>query len=201
MNNKYTLGIIGTSGRMDDGARVNTSVYFDMYAIANVFVKTMAEKGYIFDTLISGGSAWADHIVIEMLLRNDVPNGHLCLPCNFTGINFVGNNSATILNDIHTKFTSKTTKNKSSLSEISNVLNGRATYSIYNGFTERNRAIANKSDFILAMTFGNKNIVKSGGTSNTVRSYLIKTLRNMQFNKAFHYNLNDKKLYPNATVE
>jgi len=57
-----------------------------------------------------------------------------------------------------------------------------------------------KSDFLLAMTFGNEHEVKEGGTAHCVKCYLDRVRKEGIFDKSFHYDLNSGKIYEGCTL-
>jgi len=60
------------------------------------------------------------------------------------------------------------------------------------GFLDRNLLVAKDADIFLAMTFGDKNEVKDGGTKHTVNAML------KQDKRGWHLDLNTLKLYRGA---
>jgi hypothetical protein len=62
----------------------------------------------------------------------------------------------------------------------------------HGGFLDRNLLVAKDADIFLAMTFGNKNEAKDGGTKHTVNSML------KQGKRGWHLDLNDLKLFRDA---
>lgn len=101
---------------------------------------------------------------------------------------FTGNESAKAANYYHSLFTRKS--GRDSLLELAIAIGNGARVSYSNGFYERNTLVAQESDILLAITFGNKEQVKPGGTSDTVGKYL-----NIGKTNAYHLNLNDLKIY------
>ena len=67
------------------------------------------------------------------------------------------------------------------------------------GFFARNTKVS-ESDVILAMTFGEKEYIKPGGTEDTIKKYIDRCKKTGCFNKSFHYNLNDGQIYSPAKV-
>lgn len=165
---KITLAVIGTAGRKDDYDKLTNYHYDRMISAAHKVIAI--EK---ITNLVSGGAAWADNVVCEI----DLPK-KIYLP--------------SVQKDLETakyyydKFRAK----------ISNP----ARYDLYGnteiisggGFLDRNLLVAKDADIFLAMTFGNDNEVKDGGTKHTVNAML------KQGKRGWHLNLNTLKLFCNA---
>lgn len=197
------LGIIGTAGRKDDAFRLKKTSFDTMCRVANEFLIQFEKNNNKIDTLVSGGAAWADHVAVNLFLNKKVQNLILYIPTEFQNGLFLADSTfnkfspGNTLNYYHSKFQSKT--KVLSLQEIQSAIEYEAKVVVCSGgFHGRNTEVANTSDVLLAMTFGNKNIVKDGGTADTVRKY-IKRINNIGiFPKCFHYNLFENKLYNNG---
>jgi hypothetical protein len=198
---EITLAIVGTAGRKDDERKVSLPLYKSMCIVAQSLIKQLNESNYPITHLVSGGAAWADHVAVSLFNEEKIPNLRLFLPCDFDNNKFLDDSSGVrgfslpgeTLNFYHSNFYRKT--NINSLSDIQIAKHkGAELHKCRGGFHGRNSMVA-KSDFILAMTFGDGNMVKEGGTADTIRKYLKRVGDDGSFNKAFHYNLNDGKIY------
>ena len=208
---EITFAIVGSDGTNDDANRLSRQHFDGMVIIAEGLLEQFAESNYKITTLVSGGGAFADHSCVKLFLNKKVPNLRLYLPCEFEGGSFVNNppnkipypegathDVASILNHYHKKFQLATHIN--SLSEIQIAkFKGAELLPCKGGFYDRNVMIS-KSDFLLAMTFGNGAEIKSGGTCHTVKCYLERVRKEGIFDKSYHYDLNTGKLYMGCVI-
>jgi hypothetical protein len=67
------------------------------------------------------------------------------------------------------------------------------------GFHTCNALIA-KSDFLLAIAYGEKNVVKDVVAEHIVRRYLERVRKENIFDKSYFYNLTDGKIYVGCNV-
>lgn len=189
------LAIIGSAARKDDADKLNISVHNKALNQAKIFcIKNKP------DELISGGACFIDFVSVQLFNEKLVKNLTLYLPCEFdiirhcfkdTGeMDFTINPGGT-LNYYHKRFAARTKID--SLLEIEKAIQNGAKTVIAFGLKERNTEIAKNSDMILAMTFGQKQLCKLGGTSDTVEKFF--DLQDGNYRKYYHYNLNDFKLY------
>jgi hypothetical protein len=208
-----TLAIIGTAGRKDDATK--------LAAIPNAFTKMCdTTKSFICArirahegiTLISGGAAWADHIAVALFLDSEFLKGFdkrltLATPCHFQTTGKIGyldtgefsfsQNPGGTINYYHRKFSeARKLPGNASLLEIRDALAKGATPLIGAGFHQRNTLVAQQADILLAFTFGDKNVVKNGGTADTVEKFL----QTKRHETACHCDLHTFKVYENATT-
>ena len=155
---------------------------------------------------MSGGAAGADHVAVKLFLNNKVSNLKLFLPAKWNDGMYYDNgktnsfdNSGGISNYYHKKFQNAT--HIHSLSEIQIAkLRGAELIEVERGFYARNALVA-KSDFLLAMTFGNESQVKIGsGSEHCVKCYLERVRKGDIFDKSFHYDLTSGKVYIGCTA-
>ena len=211
---EITLSIIGTAFRKDDKEKCSRQVFDSMVFVANELLTQLKDSNYPIGCLVSGGAGGADHVAVKLFLNKVVPNLRLYIPCQFSNgsfedewkkIKLAGRSNmdknispAQTLNYYHNIFQRKTSIN--SLTEIQLAFNeGAEVLSCKGGFHGRNAMVA-KSDIILAMTFGKENILKEGGSADTLRRYLARVKKEGFFDKSFHYNLNDGKVYTGAVA-
>lgn len=189
------LAIIGTAGRKSDAERLDINVWRQMRAITQRFIKQ--QEG--LKSLISGGAAWADHLAVDAFLCGHCPALTICLPCKWDSeqMKFYDTrvfdwriNPGGTSNHYHRKFSLAIKEN--SLIEIHNAINLGAEVIVEHGFKERNSLVA-RADILLAFTYGNKQIVKDGGTKDTVAKYLDYW---KEKSRAFHCDLNSMEIYP-----
>lgn len=156
------ISIIGTAGRKETFKKLNVQVFQKMIIDAEDQIKKFPIK-----ELISGGAAWADHIAVDLFLRNIIPSLTLYLPAEFKNEKFIENgfkSPGSIANYYHQRFSSKSGRN--SLKELTLSQLKGARFHIYDGFHQRNFEVA-KSDIILAYTFGEGDVPADGGTLHT----------------------------------
>ena len=218
-----TMGICGTAGRRDDANRLSKNHFEAMYECAHLMLEQFKESDYGVNTLISGGSSWADHSAVKLFLNKEVPHLKLFLPCPFltearqfdpTPLTSkeAENKRSTgeTLNALHFRFSQKVGFN--SLNEILLASQRGAEIITCKGFYQRNACVA-QSDILLAMTFGDLEWVKDGGhvdkktgeyklggTAFTVQAYLNRVKKLGTFDKSFHYCLSDGNIYAGCRV-
>lgn len=198
---EVTFSIIGTAGRKDDGKKLSLPHFNAMCIIASELIDQLSDTSYKITQVVSGGAAWADHVAIKLFLDKKVPKLRLYFPCEWNNGNFKEiqyKDAGSTANYYHKQFQIATHIN--SLSQIQTAINRGAEISCHNGFHARNSFVA-KSDFLLACTFGEENKVKDGGTAHTVETYLDRVRKEGFFNKSWHYNLSDGKLYEGCEVQ
>lgn len=161
----WTLAIIGTAGRGEDYSKLTPHHYHEMIFAAQKVIEV--EK---ITHLVSGGAAFADNIVCEFGLPTKIylPGDPKCL---------------STAKYYHEKFRAK-------IPDAADY--GEAEIISGGNFHSRNLLVARDADIFLAMTFGDKNEVKDGGTKHTVDAML------KQGKVGYHLDLNTLKLYKNA---
>ena len=207
---EITLAIVGSAGRKDDANRLTRKHFEAMYLVSEGLMSQINESNYPITHLVSGGAAWADHCAVRLFLDKKVPNLRLYIPAEWDngayatkasksvqGKDFLSDPGGT-LNYYHKQFQQKTGINGLSDIQIAKA-HGAELYCCRGGFYGRNAMVA-KSDFLLAMTFGDGAVVKEGGTADTVRRYLTRVRKDGIFNKSFHYDLNTKSIYEGCQV-
>ena len=160
------ISIIGSAGRNEDADKLNLKVYLKMYHQLKEFIYSImnANKIQLSDIeLISGGSAWADHLAILFFFEHQEVKLILHLPCVFIDTRFERNRYGNVLNELHQQFSQKCEIN--SLWQIEKAIELGAQVYFHDGFFRRNDLIA-KSDFMIAFTFGISQ-PKPGGTKDT----------------------------------
>lgn len=157
------VAIIGTAGRGTSFQNLNIEVFLKMLADTEKKLKNLGKKLI----LVSGGAAWADHLAVDLYLRNIYKNLILYLPAAFEKEQFIDNgfkSPGNTANYYHKKFSEKVGRN--TLKEIALTKEKGAQHFIFNGFHARNLEVA-KSDILLAYTFGSGQEPADGGTLHT----------------------------------
>jgi hypothetical protein len=168
------LAIIGTAGRKDDAAKLSKIHWQRMLDAARCIIRK--EKT---TSIISGGAAWADHIAVEIGIKDKVKT-KIWLPEN-------GRDLST-LHGYHGKFSSA--REKDTWKELNDCFKLKHfNIQSFGGFKDRNSKVADEADLFLAMTFGDKDQVKEGGTADTVRKMRVRGIN------GYHLDLNVLKLY------
>ena len=199
------MAIIGTAFRKDDAERCSKPLFEAMCIVANALIDQCGKNNYPITHLVSGGASGADHVAVKLFLNKKVPHLRLFLPTEWedgifrdTGVKDFIKNPGGTANYYHRQFQIKTGIN--SLSDIQIARNeGAELIPVVKGFYARNALVA-KSDFILAMTFGNDHEIKEGGTADTIRDYLNRVRKEGIFDKSFHYDLNSGKIFMGCTT-
>lgn len=206
-----TFAIVGTAGRRDDANRLSANHFQAMCECSRLLIKQFQESGYSVDTVVSGGAAWADHVAVKLFLGKEIPKLKLFFPCVFdmememyttSTISSKDNpnnrwSPGEIANNLHNRFSRKVGFN--SLGEIFFAIKQGAETCVCKGFHARDAMVA-QSDAILAMTFGDREWLKEGGTAHTMMTYLNRVKKYGFFDKSFHYDLNSGDIFCGAKV-
>ncbi len=196
------IGIIGSAGRGSDSAKLDQEKWEQMRAATQSVIDSLIFNISGFDgnlTLVSGGAGWADHIAVSLYYRQYANNLLLHLPCKFSlelGY-FEGDQTAKTANYYHLKFSEKVSAYEwKSLRQIGEVIRKGAEITVSNGFFERNSLVARDSDYLIALTFGEKDLLKDGGTMDTMRKFI----KQKGDKNSFHIDLNTMEIYSPARV-
>ncbi|RMD99269.1 MAG: hypothetical protein D6812_11870 [Deltaproteobacteria bacterium] len=178
------VAIIGTAGRREDGARLDARAWSKMQEDVK---QRIEELGHDVE-LVSGGSAWADHLAVWLYLQGVVHKIELALPADIRKGRFVEGigraDPGRTLNYYHELFSGKiyrgwehrervagetlTRGAIASVAEIEEALGGEGCVATYwDGFRERNKWVAAISDVVLAYTFGKGDTPRDGETHDT----------------------------------
>lgn len=200
-----SVAIIGTAGRKEDGEKLNLQK-FDTMLLKSLGEILRLTTVYNLNNinLVSGGSAYADHIAVKLFLE-ELPhvlpplNLTLYLPDYFVNGEFVDRgsgdwktNPGKTLNYYHQLFQDKT--GIKSLDQIENAIQKGAKVHIVPGLFERNTKVS-ETDSLIAFTFGNGRYVKPGGTSDTVSKYEKRVRSKNLPNLSCHVDLNNMTIY------
>lgn len=157
------MAIIGTAGRKTDQDLLKGDSYQRMVE-ASIKLMTHCKIDPQQLTLVSGGAAWADHIVVTLALMGVVSYDRVIihLPAELTEGGYVGENEwtskvANTANYYHKLFSRKV--GISSISELIKIRDLGAQMIVDpGGFKSRNTKVANavsNDGLLLAYTFGN----------------------------------------------
>jgi DNA helicase II / ATP-dependent DNA helicase PcrA len=154
------LGIIGSAGR--NGQKMTKD---HMRLARRHVINHISDKDDEI-ILVSGGSAWMDHIAVQLFLRGRVNGLILCLPAKLKPDGQYENTAQGIrLNQLHTQCQKITGYDV--FHELSLILdNERVTIHYDYNFKKRNKRIADISDYLIAFTFGTDS-PDSAGTLDT----------------------------------
>lgn len=162
------IAIIGTAGRKEDAPKLNVQVYKQMYD-SLVRELQQLEPDTNKRHVVSGGSAWADHLAVAAFMDGHAKYLTLHLPDPST-------KGWQTLQYYHRLFCEKLGVDKNlSLSQIEYAIAQGAEVHYYHGndlneyasLFERNSAIAQEAQDLVAFTFGQKNQPKPDGTKDT----------------------------------
>ena len=162
------LGIVGTAGRNP----------IDKKTLGISHMKWMAENVQCYVEhvicatpsnviLVSGGSAWADHIAVQLYLTGEFAGLELYLPSKFDikQKKYVNTHEGRTLNALHLECKNKT--GMDIFEELTRAVSKKATkVTIQRGFLPRNTLIAKNCDHLIAFTFS-PNAPSDGGTFDT----------------------------------
>jgi hypothetical protein len=202
------LGIIGTAGRKEDGERLKLGHWILMNSVAETLALALNVKGFV-----SGGAAYADHVAVSLYLKYDKKFSlSLHLPAELTITGFMQGfdkyDAGRTSNYYHELFSKQI--GIDSIQELVCAASFCDT-TVSADFKSRNTLVANEADVLLAFTFGNGSILKDGGTKDTMEKFWVKrdaeekrlielsktfgVARDENPHRAFHYDLNSKRLF------
>lgn len=169
---KIRLAIIGTAGRsVDEKKRLDLDKFEFATKCVLDYINDELELDPADVILVSGGSAWMDHVAINLFLGGGFGGLHLYLPSEFNHKQKKFNNTheGRTLNELHTEFSFKTKIN--SLEDLCKVVTRGPKYGIKihikRGFLQRNTLVAQNCDHLLAFSFASNESSIAGGTKNT----------------------------------
>ena len=151
------IAIIGTAGRSSSQlAALNTVVFDEMTNLAMGQIREWGFENLSQVILVSGGSAWADHVAVRLFLDRIEEWGglQLFLPCRFSPDTkqFDSTACGKSLNRYHEQQSSK--MNRCSRQDLAAAIAlGAQVETIRKGFKGRNTAVANQADYMIALTF------------------------------------------------
>ena len=157
------VAIIGSAGRGDRNSQMTIELYANMIKEAERIIQEefKLESKDVF--LVSGGSAWSDHVAVDLFLHKTYGGLILHLPSQIENGRF--KNTPT-LDRYHSDFSRVT--HKKTMDEIEEAADSGAVTKVYPGFYARNTAIANGCDKLIAFSWGDTE-PEPGGTLDTWR--------------------------------
>ena len=160
-----TVAIIGTAGR-DKKIDMTKATWEFMCEQTRQLVKPT-------DHLVSGGAAWADHLVVWAYLEGLCESLTLHLPAVLNGDAYDGDfgTSGGAANYYHKLFSKVIGRNtigevQAAIDKGATVTN-QATAAGYVAMAKRNKLVADQCDHMIAFTFGMGDIPADGGTKMT----------------------------------
>jgi hypothetical protein len=175
-----TVSIIGTAGRLADGAKMSKELCVKMFKRARTVIADQFGLANSSVALVSGGAAWSDHLAVMLFLNELLTDPYasltLHLPCKWdskvkaavdNGKSDWKLNPGRIMNNYHKVFSKR--MDTFTLDEIETArLMGAVIKDDYDGFHQRNSQVA-ASDYLIAFTWGDGDTPKDGGTADTWR--------------------------------
>lgn len=163
------IGIIGTAGRRNDGARLTAKLYKKMFADSLERIQEQVDGEEVI--LVSGGAAFADHLATSHYLAGNADELWLFLPADFKEGKFVEKgfrSPGSTANYYHSKFSK--VMGGDTLDGITEAIKQGARITVNkSGFLARNKQVARCVDYLIAYTFGSGDEPKDGGTANTYK--------------------------------
>lgn len=196
------IAIIGTAGRAEDGIALRSEQFGEMHHAVHKIIQTEIAFNEPY-SVVSGGAAWADHLAVFTFLLSNAYKLYLELPCPLTpdgrfvdtGERDFRTNPGGTSNYYHELFSKKVGINSfKQLKEAAQ--SSDCVITSGGGFFERNTQIALKADHCIALTFGKKDLLKDGGTMDTMSKFLKKGT-----GKSFHVDLHDMTIYSPARIK
>ncbi|XWV25276.1 hypothetical protein QJ856_gp0494 [Tupanvirus deep ocean] len=162
------IGIIGTAGRKPQDYNI-LSVDHMKWMADNVksYINHVLETTTDNIILVSGGSAWADHVAVQLYLEGNFGGLELYLPTTFNTKTkkFENTHEGRTLNFLHGQCADKTKCDI--FGELSQVVSSpNVKVVVKRGFFARNTLISQNCDHLIAFTFG-ENAPIDGGTFDT----------------------------------
>lgn len=174
-----SLAIIGTAGR--DQATMSKATKQSIEAMVAAAAKYLKEEELEDKNveIVSGGAAVADHVAVLLYLRGYVKRLRLCLPSLWDSAKRQYKESGLLTvagrrsNQLHLQF--QRVSGISSLDQLHSVVTDKihrnnVKIEFYEGFQERNRAIAEYADHLLAFGFDKDMTAGTAQTYNLCKS-------------------------------
>jgi|SRR6185369_13539530 len=161
------LSIVGSAGRQEDASKLSRQLFDDMVSrTSHVIQDWKLDPAHV--VLVSGGSAFADHVAVRLFLAGKFASLELHLPCEWDSKKQRFNESdpaGHTLNQLHMAFSKAV--GLDSLSDLAKAHAAGAKFIAWPGFHARNTQVA-KSSNLIAFTFASGKQPKSGsGTLDT----------------------------------
>jgi len=180
------VAIIGSAGRNKYEYNILSVKHLE-YMVTKVedFIKNTLNTTNNNIILVSGGSAWSDHVAVQLYLSSDFGGLELYLPARFDlNLNkFENTNEGNRLNSLHEQFEKKT--KCSIFNELYlSITDPNIKVVIEKGFLQRNTMIAKNNDYLIAFTFSTNDLPTNG-------SGTFDTWHKTKHNNKIHFDLNE----------
>jgi hypothetical protein len=193
------IAIIGTAGRREDACKLGGHSFLQMVDVATRVASKLA-NGRAWRA-VSGGAAWADHLAVTLFLNGTASGLDLELPAPLspsgfadTGVRDFRQNPGGTSNHYHRIFAR--VAGVDSIAELNTAASRPGCkVSVSAGFFARNSLVADV-DACIALTFGERALLKDGGTADTMRKFLARGA-----GPSVHVDLHDFSAYSPARVE
>lgn len=167
-NQKIKLAIVGVSGNDPlDKKKLCLEHMIYMTTTAMDYIKNVIGTNPSEIILVSGGSAWADHVAVQLYLTGEFAGIELYLPSRFDikQKKYINTHEGRKLNSLHAECQEKTGVNV--FEELTKTVSRKAVkVTIQRGFLARNTLISKNCDYLVAFTF-NPDSPQKGGTFDT----------------------------------
>lgn len=159
------LAITGSTGRYPgDKNKLRPEFMEKMITVIREYIKNELNTTPDKVVLVSGGSAWAEHIAVQLYLTKEFAGLDLFLVSEFSvkQKKYVNTHEGRTLNQLLIECQDKTGIDV--FSELAKSIDGKnkAKITIQRAFKPRNTLIAKNCDFLIAFTFGLQENVKGG---------------------------------------
>lgn len=193
------IAIIGTAGRREDARKLGAHSYLQMVEVATRVAQKLANGGTW--RAVSGGAAWADHLAVTLFLNGTAAGLDLELPAQLgadgfadTGVRDFRSNPGGTSNHYHRAFSR--VAGVDSIAELNTAASRpECKVSVSAGFFARNSLVADV-DACVALTFGDRALLKDGGTADTMRKFLARGI-----GRSVHVDLHRFEAFSPARVE
>jgi len=160
------VAVIGSAGRGAHAGKFTADLFKRMVGrVEKILREELKLNNYC---LISGGSAWADHVAVALFLSGKAKQLRLELPCEFnhrTG-RFTTSELGQYFSRLHEQFSQ--TARIDSLADIARALQTAGCKStVHRGFMARNNQVAKQAQYVLALSWSRGQEPDSGGTLYT----------------------------------
>lgn len=166
--NKIKLAVVGVSGN-DPIDKKKLCAEHMTYMAENVlcYIENIIKKPKSDIILVSGGSAWADHVAVQLYLTGEFAGIELFLPSRFDikQKKYINTHEGRKLNQLHLECKEKT--GMEVFEELTKTVSRKAVkVTIQRGFKPRNTLISKNCDYLIAFSF-DPDVPTKGGTLDT----------------------------------
>ena len=176
------LAIIGSSGKNPlDLEKYSIDHFTFMTETINSYIKNTIQTELSNIILVSNGSAWADHVAVQLYLTRQYGGLELYLASKFDlkHSRYVNTHEGRSLNKLHQQCQEKTQINV--LGELAKVqYRPNVKITVKRGFVARNTLVAHNCDHIITFTF----------SETVLDNIIVHTLNKVKHNNKYHAFLN-----------